>query len=96
MSKSHTPYKPKTAIMKEGRETIMLDGRATIAQLLKDKKLYDLEGAAEITGLCVRYLRRLCHGERGRRIAHHRLLGRYYMTPQQVAALIQPVSAKGE
>ena len=95
MSKSHTPYKPKTAIMQSDGETLMLDGRATIAELLKKKKIYDLDGVSEITGLCVRYLRRLCHGEpKGRRIAHHRLLGRYYMTPQQVAALLEPVQAK--
>lgn len=91
MSKSHTPYKPKTAVLETGGETLLLDGRATLAQLLKEKKLYDLEGVSKITGLCVRYLRRLCHGERGRRIAHVRLLGRYYMTPAQVAELLEPI-----
>lgn len=94
MSKSHSPYKPKIAVLKSGEEIVHLDGRATIAELLKAKKLYDLDGVSNITGLCVRYLRRLCHGEHGKRIAHHRLLGRYYMTPVQVADLLEPVKAK--
>lgn len=86
-TKSHTPYKPK-AFEFEG---ITFDGRDTLAQLLKDKRIYDLNRVSRITGLCVRYLRRLCHGERGRRIAHIRLLGRYYMTPAQVAELLEPI-----
>lgn len=72
---------------------VLLDDRRTLEQLLKEKKLYDLESAAKIVGLCVRWLRRLCHDEK---IGHHKLLGRYYMTPAEVAALLAPIKAKDD
>ena len=65
-----------------------ISDRNTLAHLLRSKKLYDMEGVAEITGLCVRYLRRLCSEGK---VDHHKLLGRYYMTPVETAALLQPV-----
>jgi hypothetical protein len=70
---------------------VQLSDRNTLAQLLKDEKLHDLGGVAKITGLCVRYLRRLCHEGK---VDHHRLLGRYYMTPAEAAALLRPVAKK--
>lgn len=72
-------------------EGIILSDRATIAQLLKEKKIYDMDSVAKIVDLCVRYLRRLCHEGK---VDHHKLLGRYYMTPAEVAALLQPVKAR--
>lgn len=77
----------------ESFEGIILSDRNTLASLLKAKKLYDLEGVAVITDLCVRYLRRLCAL---RKVDHHKLLGRYYMTPAETAALLTPVKKKGE
>lgn len=67
---------------------VALSDRNTLAHLLKTKKIYDMDGVAEITGLCVRYLRQLCH--KGK-VDHHKLLGRYYMTPAEAAALLTPV-----
>lgn len=72
---------------------VLLDSRNTVERLLKEKKLYDMDGVSEITGLCVRYLRRLCHLEK---VDHHKLLGRYYMTPAEVANLLTPVKAKAK
>jgi len=75
----------KKKIRTENFEGIVLSDRNTLAQLLADKKLYDLDGVAEIADLCVRYLRRLCAGKK---VDHHKLLGRYYMTPEETAALL--------
>lgn len=72
-------------------ESVKITSRTTLRILLAQRKLYDLAGAAKQAGLCVRYLRQLCHT---RKIDHHRLLGRYYMTPVEVAALLQPIKAK--
>ena len=72
-------------------EGVKLGDRATLDSLLKTKKLYDVDGIAEITGFCVRYVRQLC---RTGRVSHHKLLGRYYMTPAEVAALLTPVPKK--
>ena len=83
----------KTKTRTEDFEGAILSGRSTLARLLADKKIYDMPGAAKITGLCVRYLRRLCHEGK---IGHHKLLGRYYMTPAEVAALLTPVKASAE
>lgn len=69
-------------------EGVTLSDRTTLADLIKQGKLHDLDKVAEITGLCVRYLRRLCHGSRGKKLPHYKLLGRYYMTPEQVSALL--------
>jgi len=70
---------------------VILGDRHTLARLLRVKRIYDMADAASIAGLCVRYLRHLCHQEK---IAHHKLLGRYYMTPAEIAALLTPVKAK--
>lgn len=70
---------------------VVLSDRDTLYKLIAAKQLYDLETVAEIAGYCVRYLRRLCHEGK---IDHHKLLGRYYMTPAEVTALLQPVKAK--
>lgn len=59
---------------------------------LAGKELHDLQAVAKMTGYCVRYLRQLCHR---RKVDHHKLLGRYYMTPEEVAALVTPVKAEG-
>ncbi len=69
----------------ENFEGVVLSDRTTLAQLLAAKKLYDMDGVAKITDLCVRYLRRLCAE---RKVDHHKLLGRYYMTPAEAAALL--------
>ena len=70
---------------------VVLTDRNTLAVLLKGKKIYDTEGIARITGYHVRYIRRLCANKT---VDHHELLGRYYMTPDEVARLLHPV--KGE
>lgn len=67
---------------------VELNDRDTLERLLKDKKIYDLDGVSKIADRCVRYLRRLCHEGK---VDHHKLLGRYYMTPNEVAALLTPV-----
>ncbi len=77
----------------ENYEGIILSDRNTLASLLKAKKLYDMDGVAEITDLCVRYLRRLCAE---RKVDHHKLLGRYYMTPAECAALLVRVPKRAE
>lgn len=61
---------------------------ASIAARVKRKQLYDMAGVADVTGLCVRWLRRLC---REGKVDHHKMLGRYYMTPREVADLLVPV-----
>lgn len=72
-------------------DLVILDDRNTVARLLKRRALYDMKGVSEIVDRCPRWLRRLCHDKK---IEHLKLLGRYYMTPGQVAALIKPVKAK--
>lgn len=69
---------------------IILNDRNTLDQLLVEKKLYDMKSAARIVGFHYRYLRRLCHA---RKVDHHKLLGHYYMTPVEVAALLTPIKA---
>jgi hypothetical protein len=54
-------------------------------------KLYDMDDVAEISGLHVRYVRQLC---RENKVDHHKLLGRYYMTPAEAAALLTPVKSR--
>ena len=66
-------------------EGVVLSDRNTLAQLLAAKKLYDLNDVAPIVDRCVRYLRRLCADKK---VDHHKLLGRYYMTPAETAALL--------
>lgn len=83
--------KSMTKTRTENFEGIVLSDRNTLAQLLKEKKIYDMDGVSAIVDLCVRYLRRLCHL---RKVDHHKLLGRYYMTPAEVASLLTPVKAK--
>ena len=75
----------------ENFEGVVLSDRNTLARLLKEKKIYDLDGVANIVDLCVRYLRRLCAA---RAVDHHKLLGRYYMTPDECAALLVRVPKK--
>ncbi len=70
---------------------VTLSERTGITELLRARKIYDMAAAAKITGRCVRWLRRLCHEGK---VDHHKLLGRYYMTPQEVAALLTPVKAR--
>ena len=67
---------------------VKLTNRNTLDTLVKQNRLYPLEKVSEITTYGVRYLRRLCHAKK---IDHHRFLGRYYMTPAEVSALLQPV-----
>ena len=69
----------------ENFEGVVLSDRNTLAQLLETNQLYDMDGVAEITDLCVRYLRRLCAS---RAVGHHKLLGRYNMTRAECAALL--------
>ena len=71
---------------------IELTDRNTLSKLLKAKKIYTLDKVAEIVDRCPRYLRKLCHAGV---VDHHKLLGRYYMTPVEVANLMTPVSAVG-
>lgn len=72
---------------KEDFEGVELTEQSTLDQLLKKKKLYDVVATAKIVGMNPRYIRRLCHAGA---IDHHRLLGRYYLTPVEVANLLQP------
>lgn len=70
-----------------------IEGRDVVKRVdLAGKELHDLQAVAKMTGYCVRYLRQLCHR---RKVDHHKLLGRYYMTPEEVAALVTPVKAEG-
>lgn len=80
----------------ENFKGVQLTQRTNLQFLLQTKQLYDMDGVHEITGLCVRYLRRLCAGKK---VGHHKLLGRYYMTPAEAAALLvrvpkEPATAK--
>ena len=72
----------------KSKNVLTIDGTKTVRAMLAARQLYNLRGVAKATGYCVTYLRRLCHV---RAVAHHRLLGRYYMTPAEVSALIKPV-----
>ena len=72
----------------ENFDGVVLSDRNTLARLLREKRLYDVDGIVEITGYCVRYVRQLC---RQKKVDHHKLLGRYYMTPDEVADLLTPV-----
>jgi len=78
----------KTKTRTENFEGIVLSDRNTLAQLLAEHKLYDLKDVAPIVDRCVRYLRRLCAEKK---VDHHKLLGRYYMTPAETAALLTRV-----
>ena len=69
----------------ENYEGLTLSSRNTLEKLLIEEKIYNMDGVANITGLCVRYLRRLCAESK---VDHHKLLGRYYMTPAECAALL--------
>ena len=66
----------------------MLNRRNTLDKLLSGKKLFDIRASARITGYCERYVRQLC---REKKINHQRILGRYYMTPADIADLLTPV-----
>lgn len=67
---------------------VTLDNRRTLDKLLKDRRLYTTENVAKMTGRTTRYIRRLCHAKF---IKHHRILGRYYFTKDEVALLVHPV-----
>ena len=69
--------------------TVKIENRENVNELLKRFALYDMKGAARITHYNVRYLRRLCHNKK---VDHQRILGRYYMTAEDVAKLICPVA----
>jgi hypothetical protein len=69
---------------------VTITDKLTLSVLLRRKELYDMENAARVMGRSKVYLRRLC---KARRIGHHRFLGRYYMTPKNIADLLQPVAA---
>lgn len=63
--------------------------------LIEQGKLFDLQEVARMVpgGRCVRYLRRLCHAEL---VDHHKILGRYYMTREEIGALVKPVKAQAK
>lgn len=78
----------KKKIRAEDFNGVVLSDRNTLKNLLITRQLYDMEGVAKITDLCVRYLRSLCAEKK---VDHHKLLGRYYMTPRECADLLTPV-----
>lgn len=74
---------------------VVLDSRNTIAQLLKSKRLFDMNAVAKITTYDVRYLRRLCAAKK---VDCYKFLGRYFMTPAQIGDLLvlSPAARKRE
>ena len=68
-----------------------LTSRKTLTVLLKQKQLFTMDDAAKIIGYHVRYLRQLC---RERKVDFQKILGRYYMTPKNIADVLAPFSAR--
>lgn len=73
------------------KNEVVLTEKNNFEKLLKEKALFDMKQVAKITGYNYRYLRILCAGQK---VDHHKFLGRYYMSPHEVASLLQPVKKK--
>ena len=74
-------------------EELVLTSRRTLDVMVKRKAIYCMGDVSKITGLTVRYLRLLA---RRQKMDCHRLFGRYYMTPDEVAALLVPMKKRTE
>ena len=74
-------------------EELVLTNRRTLDVMVRRGALHNMNRVAKITGLTVRYLRLKA---RRQQMDFHRLFGRYYMTPDEVAALLVPLKKRME